>query len=57
MGPEALLRQKVKQRRHRGGYEDGVSTLRKIVPALAFLASSAPVEMLGQVWMCACVCV
>eukprot|EP00983_Pelagomonas_calceolata_P082919 1156043-Pelagomonas_calceolata.AAC.17 len=49
MGPEALLRQKIKQHRHRGGYEDGLSTMHKVVPALAFLAASAPVEMLGQV--------
>eukprot|EP00967_Tisochrysis_lutea_P151398 scaffold294438_cov18-Tisochrysis_lutea.AAC.1 len=42
MGPEALLRQKIKQHRHRGGYEDGLSTMHKVVPALAFLAASAP---------------
>ncbi|KAF5833809.1 FtsJ-like methyltransferase-domain-containing protein [Dunaliella salina] len=49
MGPEALLRQKIKQHRHRSGYEDGLSTMHKVVPALGFLAASAPVEMLGQV--------
>jgi AdoMet-dependent rRNA methyltransferase SPB1 len=26
MGPEALLREKIKQKRHREGYEDGLSS-------------------------------
>lgn len=26
MGPEALLKQKIKQKRHREGYEDGLSS-------------------------------
>ncbi|GIL46558.1 hypothetical protein Vafri_3535 [Volvox africanus] len=48
MGPEALLRQKVKQRRFREGYEDGMSTSHRATSALAFLVSDAPVEMLGN---------
>ncbi|MEW5311502.1 MAG: hypothetical protein WDW38_003212 [Sanguina aurantia] len=48
MGPEALLRQKITQKRHREGYEEGLSTLRKVTSATAFLASINPVEMLGQ---------
>lgn len=45
MGPEALLRQKITQKRHREGYEEGLSTLRKVISATAFLASINPVEM------------
>lgn len=30
MGPEALLREKIKQRRHREGYEEGLSTTHKV---------------------------
>ncbi|GFR43871.1 hypothetical protein Agub_g5000 [Astrephomene gubernaculifera] len=48
MGPEALLRQKIKQRRFREGYEEGVTTLRRFTSALAFLVSDTPVEMLGS---------
>jgi AdoMet-dependent rRNA methyltransferase SPB1 len=48
MGPEALLRDKVKQKRHREGYEDGLSTTHKAAAALAFVISDSPVEMLGQ---------
>ncbi len=48
MGPEALLREKVKQRRHREGYEDGISTTFKALSALGFLTSDTPVELLGQ---------
>ena len=33
MGPEALLREKIKQRRHREGYEDGLSTSHKVTRA------------------------
>jgi hypothetical protein len=29
MGPEALLKQKIKQKRHREGYEDGLSSSHK----------------------------
>ncbi|KXZ53085.1 hypothetical protein GPECTOR_8g77 [Gonium pectorale] len=48
MGPEALLRQKIKQRRFREGYEEGFSTSHRITSALAFLVSDTPVEMLGS---------
>jgi hypothetical protein len=48
LGPDALLRQKVKQKRFRDGYEEGLSTLHRATPAAAFLASEQPVEMLGQ---------
>lgn len=48
MGPEALLKQKIKQKRHREGYDDGLSSSHKAVPAAAFLMSDTPVEMLGQ---------
>lgn len=30
MGPEALMRQKIKQRRHREGYEEGLSVVHKV---------------------------
>ncbi|PNW75509.1 hypothetical protein CHLRE_12g529500v5 [Chlamydomonas reinhardtii] len=48
MGPEALLRQKIKQRRFREGYDEGFSTSQRITSALAFLVSDGPVEMLGN---------
>ncbi len=48
MGPEALLRQKIKQQRFREGYEEGFSTSHRPTSALAFLISDTPVEMLGQ---------
>ena len=48
MGPEALLREKIKQKRHREGYEDGLSSSHKMASALSFILSDAPVEMLGQ---------
>jgi AdoMet-dependent rRNA methyltransferase SPB1 len=48
-GPEALLRAAAaKQKRHREGYEDGLSTTHRPAPAAAFIASDAPVEMLGR---------
>jgi AdoMet-dependent rRNA methyltransferase SPB1 len=48
-GPEALLRAAAtKQKRHREGYEEGLSTTHRPAPAAAFLASDAPVEMLGR---------
>lgn len=49
MGPEALIKEKIKQRRHREGYEEGVSTSHKTASALSFLVSNTPVQMLGQV--------
>lgn len=48
MGPDSLLRQKVKQKRFREGYEAGLSTTHRAASALAFVMSDAPVEMLGQ---------
>jgi AdoMet-dependent rRNA methyltransferase SPB1 len=48
MGPEALLREKIKQRRHREGYEEGLSSSYKKISVLEFLCSATPVEMLGQ---------
>ena len=48
MGPDSLLRQKVKQKRFREGYEEGLSSTHKATSALAFVMSDTPVEMLGQ---------
>ncbi len=48
MGPDALIRQKIKQVRHREGYDEGLSSSHKTVSALAFIATDSPVEMLGQ---------
>lgn len=53
MGPDSLLRQKVKQKRFREGYEDGLSSTHKATSALAFVLSETPVEMLGQFSRCA----
>ena len=52
MGPDSLLRQKVKQKRFREGYEDGLSSTHKATSALAFVTSDTPVEMLGQFSRC-----
>lgn len=52
MGPDSLLRQKVKQKRFREGYEDGLSSTHKATSALAFVMSDTPVEMLGQYSRC-----
>lgn len=38
-----------KQKRHREGYEDGVSILRKVSSAADFLWSDAPLDVLGSV--------
>ncbi|XP_061359607.1 uncharacterized protein LOC133303671 isoform X2 [Gastrolobium bilobum] len=38
-----------KQKRHRDGYEDGISTLRKVSSAANFIWSDAPLEILGSV--------
>lgn len=46
-GPDALARGKMKQRRHRDGYEEGVTNLRKETSAVAFVTGDNPVEMLG----------
>ncbi|KAL4457861.1 hypothetical protein ABPG75_012726 [Micractinium tetrahymenae] len=48
MGPDALIKQKIKQTRFREGYEDGISTTHKVLPAAAFIAGDSPIEMLGQ---------
>eukprot|EP00955_Chlamydomonas_euryale_P107702 365795-Chlamydomonas_euryale.AAC.11 len=48
MGPEALIRDKIKQTRHREGYQEGISTTFKSTSAVAFVISDTPVEMLGQ---------
>ena len=53
MGPDSLLRQKVKQKRFREGYEAGLSTTHKATSALAFIMSETPVELLGQYSRCA----
>ena len=47
MGPDALLKQKIKQRRHREGYEEGLSSTYRPLPAAAFITSDKPVELLG----------
>lgn len=48
LGPDALLRAKVKQKRFREGYEEGLSSTHKAASMAAFIASETPVEMLGQ---------
>lgn len=48
MGPDALIKQKIKQKRFREGYEEGLSTMHKPTSAAAFILSATPVEMLGQ---------
>lgn len=48
MGPDALIKQKIKQTRFREGYEDGISTTHKVLSAAAFIAGESPIEMLGQ---------
>ena len=47
--PRAFTHTNTRQVRHREGYEEGLSTSHKTNSALAFIASDAPVEMLGQV--------
>ncbi|KAL6765538.1 FtsJ-like methyltransferase-domain-containing protein [Haematococcus lacustris] len=49
MGPDALMKQKIKQVRHREGYEEGLSTSHKVASAVAFLITDTPVEVLGKV--------
>lgn len=48
MGPDALLKQKIKQKRFREGYAEGLSSMHKEASAITFLISDSPVEMLGQ---------
>ncbi|GJU48708.1 adoMet-dependent rRNA methyltransferase SPB1 [Tanacetum coccineum] len=44
-----VLRDPTKQKRHRDGYEDGDTTLRKTCSATDFIWSSAPLDVLGTV--------
>ncbi|PWA90118.1 Ribosomal RNA large subunit methyltransferase E [Artemisia annua] len=44
-----VLRATTKQKRHRDGYEDGDTTLRKTCSATDFIWSSAPLDVLGTV--------
>ncbi|KAK9814670.1 hypothetical protein WJX72_009544 [[Myrmecia] bisecta] len=48
MGPDALIKMKMKQKKFREGYEEGLSTTHKQTSAVAFITASNPVEMLGQ---------
>lgn len=48
MGPDALLKQKVAQKRFREGYEEGASSTHRALPAATFVMGDSPVEMLGQ---------
>ena len=52
MGPDALLKQKIKQKRFRDGYAEGLSSLHRQTTAATFIASEHPVEMLGQFTRC-----
>ena len=52
MGPDALLKQKIKQKRFRDGYAEGLSSLHRQTSAAAFIGSDNPVEMLGQFTRC-----
>lgn len=47
MGPDALLKDKFETQRHRTGYEDGISSSHKALPATAFILSDNPVPLLG----------
>ncbi|KFM27898.1 AdoMet-dependent rRNA methyltransferase spb1 [Auxenochlorella protothecoides] len=47
-GPDALVKQKVTQRRFREGYEDGLSSLHRTLPAADFVLLDAPIELLGK---------
>ena len=47
-GPDALLKEKTKQKRQREGYEEGISTTARPASAASFLASEKPVEALGR---------
>lgn len=49
IGPAALLGPKgAKRARHRSGYDDGASTLRRTAPAASFVRCQKPVEVLGR---------
>ncbi len=47
-GPDALIRTKMQKKRHREGYEEGVTVMHRPAPVAAFLAAKDPVSMLGQ---------
>lgn len=47
-GPDALLKAKVKQKRQREGYEEGLSSAHKPLSAVEFISGDSPIEMLGQ---------
>ena len=47
-GPDALLKDKIKQKRHREGYEEGVSVIHRPASAASFIAAERPVESLGR---------
>lgn len=51
-GPDALLKEKTKQKRQREGYEEGISTTARPASAASFLASEKPVEALGRFTRC-----
>lgn len=48
MGPDALIRQKIKQTRFREGYEEGLAVVHKPCSAAFFLLCDRPVELLGM---------
>jgi AdoMet-dependent rRNA methyltransferase SPB1 len=47
-GPDALIRAKVKQKRNREGYEEGLSSGHKPLDGVAFVLGDRPIEMLGN---------
>ena len=51
-GPDALLKDKIKQKRHREGYEEGVSVMHRPTSAASFVAAERPVEALGRFTRC-----
>ena len=51
-GPDALLKDKIKQKRHREGYEEGVSVMHRPASAASFVAAERPVEALGRFTRC-----
>ena len=53
-GPDALLKEKTKQKRMREGYEEGISLAHRPASAASFIAAEKPVEVLGRFTRCAC---
>ena len=47
-GSSNVLKQLTKKTRHRGGYEDGISTTFKRRSVLAFIQSNDPIDLMGQ---------